>query len=191
MYGEALRKDTKTENSSDESKLAALEEELKQAEASLENDFAEYASQAMSEELEELFFEDKKAFIEAILKMQNEFLQTNYNPKLEEAAKLRKGIANKNALASIDSAKEEFLKNNPEADINALMEFYDQELGIKYKKELDKLEPLEFFSVLYEIYKQRNHLATQNDALPRNPNAQNIDADNASFSNDDLPMNRM
>ncbi|ENQ3534191.1 hypothetical protein ACEOZC_001603, partial [Campylobacter upsaliensis] len=65
----------------DEARLAVLENEISQAEASLEGDFASFAAAKLEndEALSELFFEDKESFIKSILSLQNEFLKDLQN----------------------------------------------------------------------------------------------------------------
>lgn len=175
-----------------EQELSALESEISQAEASLEQDFAKYAAQNLSEESEELFFEDKEAFILQILQMQNDFLNEGLRAKMQKAEHLKGEINSKKQMQGIEAAQNEFLQENPEADINALMDFYEEELGSKYKKELDKLEPKDFFNTLYEIYKMRNHKGGESEEhLPRELNANEADASLSGVSSDEMPMNRL
>lgn len=66
------------DTTAEENELNALNAELEQARASLEGDFAKYAAENTSAELEELFFENKEEFFKAILEMQNTFLSKGY-----------------------------------------------------------------------------------------------------------------
>lgn len=181
----------------EESELAALEQEIKQSEASLENDFATFASENLSEADEELFFNDKAGFIKKILALQNEFLQSRYQSKVNRAGELKDSIKTKKAQASIEEAEKAFLAKYPDADINAMIAFYEEELGPRYKKELDKLPPEQFFEVLYQIYTQR--IAGQKsepeeespEQLPKNIKGNNADVEQSNFNDEELPMNRL
>ncbi|MBS4276044.1 Coiled-coil domain-containing protein [Campylobacter vulpis] len=177
--------------STQEEELSALENEISQAEASLEQDFAKYAAQNLDEESEELFFEDKEAFIMKILQMQNDFLNEGLRAKMQRADTLKSDIEGKKQMQGIEAAQKEFLEAHPDADMAALMEFYEEELGAKYKKELDKLEPKDFFTTLYEIYQMRNKKGDEEEHLPRELEANEADASVSSVGSEDMPMNRL
>ncbi|MBS4407342.1 Coiled-coil domain-containing protein [Campylobacter vulpis] len=179
--------------STQEEELSALENEISQAEASLEQDFASFAAEklASDETLEELFFEDKEGFILQILQMQNDFLNEGLRAKMQRADTLKSDIEGKKQMQGIEAAQKEFLEAHPDADMAALMEFYEEELGAKYKKELDKLEPKDFFTTLYEIYQMRNKKGDEEEHLPRELEANEADASVSSVGSEDMPMNRL
>ena len=176
---------------SKEQRLSALENEISQAEQSLESNFAKYASENIDERMEELFFENKEEFIKQILAMQNEFLKQTYNPLVEQKNALQGEITQEKAFNEIEQAKNEFLQRHPDADMDALIALYNEELGSKYRAELDKLPPNEFFETLYQIMQQRNGGSINNDRLPKSVNANNGDVDDTSVDYDDMPMNRL
>ena len=179
------------DSSQDKERLKALEEELEQNSRSLENDFSSFLVENTDESLENLFFEDKKAFYDEILKKQNTFLSEKIGSKQEEINTLKKEIKDKDAYAEIESAKQSFLKENPEANLEAMTEFYNEELGNKYKKALDELEPQDFFNTLYQIYTQRNTGLAKEEELPKQLQANGADVENVGLNDDDLPMNRI
>ena len=179
------------DSSQDKERLKALEEELEQNSRSLENDFSSFLAENTDEGLENLFFEDKKAFYDEILKKQNTFLSEKIGSKQEEINTLKKEIKDKDAYAEIESAKQSFLKENPEANLEAMTEFYNEELGNKYKKALDELEPQDFFNTLYQIYTQRNTGLAKEEELPKQLQANGADVENVGLNDDDLPMNRI
>ena len=179
------------DSSQDKERLKALEEELEQNSRSLENDFSSFLAENTDEALENLFFEDKKAFYDEILKKQNTFLSEKIGSKQEEINTLKKEIKDKDAYAEIESAKQSFLKENPEANLEAMTEFYNEELGNKYKKALDELEPQDFFNTLYQIYTQRNTGLAKEEELPKQLEANGADVENVGLNDDDLPMNRI
>ncbi|MDL0101900.1 Coiled-coil domain-containing protein [Campylobacter felis] len=176
----------------EEQELSALENEISQAEASLEQDFAKYVAEKLAndETLEELFFEDKEDFVLQILQMQNDFLNEGLRAKIQRANSLKSDIEGKKQMQGIEAAQKEFLQTHPDANMDALMEFYEEELGTKYKKELDKLEPKDFFTTLYEIYQMRNKKGGE-EHLPRELEANEADASLSSVGSDDMPMNRL
>ena len=135
------------------SKRDALASELKQCEESIENNFAKSCAESLSAD-DELFFADKEAFIKLILQKQNEFLNSELTPKIKRLNELDNQIMQKKTFADIEQAQEAFLQENPEANIDELMSFYNEDLSPRYKKELDNLNPSDFFNALYELFKQ-------------------------------------
>lgn len=182
------------DTSQDKARASALQNELAQAEASLENDFIDFALANLNEKDEELFFEDKKAFLKHILELQNAHYKEKIGSKKEELFALENSIKEKENLQGISQAQDEFLQKHPEADIEALSEFYTEDLGNKYKNELDKLAPNEFFEVLYQIYQNANGIKPnekEKENLPKQLEANGSDVEKSSLSNEDLPMTRI
>lgn len=175
-------------------RLIILENEISQAEKSLESDCASYISEQITPEMEDLFFENKKAFVEQIFTMQNNFLRENFNNLIKERDELKGQILEDEAYAEIDKAKAEFLAKNPNVNFDDLMDFYSEDVGPRYKKVLEKMPPNEFFETLKKIYDQKTQndqkSQNQNDYLPRNING-NADVDNVNFDYEENPMSRM
>lgn len=150
----------------------ALEAELKQSEASIESDFAKACAESLNSDDEELFFNDKEAFIKLVLQKQNDFLNSQIAPKLNRINELDSQIAQKKSFAEIESAQNDFLQSHPDADINELIGFYEEDLPPRYKKELDNLSASEFFRTLYELYKraqgsEQEQEEVQSEELPQ------------------------
>ncbi|MFC3847893.1 Coiled-coil domain-containing protein [Helicobacter baculiformis] len=139
--------------SEQETELEILKREIKQAEESLEVNFAKYCAEHMDAELEGLFFDNKEAFVKKILEMQNVFLKEQLGEKIQKAQSLEQEIGNKKDLAQLEQAQQAFLSQHPEADMNAISVFYEEELPPKYKKQLERLAGVDFFNALYELYK--------------------------------------
>ncbi|WP_104753141.1 Coiled-coil domain-containing protein [Helicobacter salomonis] len=144
--------DTQSSLAEQETQLEVLKREIEQAEASLESDFAKHAAQNVDSQLEELFFGDKEAFFKKILEMQNSFLKEKLGNKVEQANQLQQSISAKKGQQEVEQAQKAFLEKHPEADMNALTTFYNEDLPPKYKKELEQLEGVEFFEALYQLY---------------------------------------
>ncbi|TLE14917.1 hypothetical protein LS72_007750 [Helicobacter apodemus] len=66
-----------------------------------------------------------------------------------------------NEILIIEKAKNEFLNANPNVDIKDLMEFFLEETTPKQKKELETLEPLDFFNAVYELFKEKTTIIDQ------------------------------
>jgi len=52
-------------------------------------------------ELEELFFEDRKAFLKTLFQMQNDYLEKHIKPKLARVETLNQEIATKQDMGNI------------------------------------------------------------------------------------------
>lgn len=163
----------------EEAALAALEQEIAQSEESLESDFADFAASRVDEKLEELFFEDKKAFFQAILKMQNEFLQ-NLRDKQSQANNLRGDIAMKKSFASIEEAGAAFEAAHPEVSVDVLLDFYANDLSPRVKTQLDKLEPQAFFEALFSEWQKAQGGTQEQEKLPQQLNGNNQELNNTN-----------
>lgn len=150
----------------------ALANELAQAEASLEADFVKWCAESLTPSDEEKFFDDKEAFIKDILEKQNKFLKDRFEGKVNRLKELDSNIAQEQFMQSMSQAQQQFLNAHPEADINVLIEFYNQDLPPRTKAEIDSLSPLESFEALYAIYKQANN---SQQAQAQEPQAQSSD----------------
>lgn len=158
----------------DEARLLALESEISQAEASLESDFSKFAAARLEkEDLEELFFEDKEAFVKQILAMQNEFLK-DLQGKVSEANELRGQIGQKKALGDIEKAAAEFDNKGFGVDSETLLDFFQNDLPPREKVELENLKPAQFFEALAKKYQAKK--GGVDNTLPQRLNASSADA---------------
>lgn len=165
----------------DEARLAVLENEISQAEASLENDFASFAAQKINsdESLEEAFFEDKEEFIKQILHLQNEFLKSLQN-KVDEANELRGQIGQKKAFDTIQAAADAFDAQNLGVRSDALLDFFQKDLSPRAKANLESLEPSAFFEELYKLY--QGETQEQSEELPQRLNASSASVESGGDS---------
>ncbi|WP_104741966.1 hypothetical protein [Helicobacter ailurogastricus] len=153
--------------SAEELELETIKQELAQAEASLETDFAKYAAAHM-EAFEQDFWDDREAFVKKILELQNQFLQDKLGGKIQRAKELQTTIAGQQTTKDMQAGQEAFLQKNPEADIEAMGRFYTEDLPPKYRQQLDSLSGEEFWNVLYELYNAyTNGVAQQEEPLPK------------------------
>lgn len=76
------------DTSGEQSELDALNAELEQLRTNVEANFSEYFAQNATPELDELFFEDKKAFADEFQKMQNTFFDEQIGQKQARANEL-------------------------------------------------------------------------------------------------------
>lgn len=160
----------------DEARLKALESEISQAEASLENDFASFASKRLDDaNMEELFYEDKEAFVKQILQMQNEFLK-GLQDKVSEANELRGQIGQKKALSDIEAAAAEFDNQGLGVDSDTLLDYFQNDLTPREKGEFENLNARDFFAALAKKYLEGKG-KNQNEPLPQRLNASSASID--------------
>lgn len=166
----------------DEARLAVLENEISQAEASLEQDFASFAAEkiASDESLEELYFEDKEEFIKQILHLQNEFLKSLQN-KVDEANTLRGQIGQKKAFDNIQAAADAFDAQNLGVSSDELLDFFQKDLSPRAKANLESLEPSAFFEELYKLYQGENK-EQESEELPQRLNASSASVESGGDS---------
>lgn len=173
------------DTTAESAELEALQNELNQAQQSIESDAAKALSKQITPELEELFFEDREAFIKALFQLQNDYLAQNIKPKIERAQALGADIATKQQMGNIDKAREVFMQKHPEVDFNALMQFYTT-LDANTQAQLGaETDPLAFFENLLALYKggaDSPNPPTQLQGVEANTSQNNVDGD--------LPMNR-
>lgn len=187
-----LTQSTSPYDTSAESKeLEALKNELSQAEQSLEGNAAKAIASQITPEIEDLFFEDREAFLKALFKMQNDYLEAEIKPKVERAKALEADISQKQSFADIDSARAQFLEAHPEVDFNALMEFYTS-LDASAQERLGSLEPLAFFETLLELFNAQNVQGEAKDEQAMPTQLQGVEGNSvqSGVNDGDLPMNR-
>nr|WP_156535531.1 Coiled-coil domain-containing protein [Helicobacter pylori] len=138
-----------------EIELETLKREIAQAEASLENDFAKHMAEKTDEKLEDLFFSNKVDFYRSVLVEQNDFLNDHVSKKVNKALALSEEIENSKKSQEIEEAKAKFLEKHKDEniDFNELMDFYEEELPQKYRREIDKLDGVQFFQSIYDLFK--------------------------------------
>lgn len=172
--------------------LESLKNEIDQAQASLEGDFAKYAAQELGEEDENLFFEDKEKFILKLLQMQNEFLKDKLANKVQQAQDLHEEINTQQAQEQTQAIQQEFLAKHPEANMQELMAFYNQDIPPRFKAQLDQLEGLDFYEALYQAYQSFKSADSPPDAqqqpLPERLNGNASNPENTTTN--DSVMNR-
>ncbi|WP_120904584.1 Coiled-coil domain-containing protein [Helicobacter pylori] len=138
-----------------EIELETLKREIAQAEESLENDFAKHMAEKTDEKLEDLFFNNKVDFYRSVLVEQNNYLNEHVSKKINKAVALNEEIETSKKSQEIEKAKAEFLEKHKDEniDFNELADFYNEELPQKYRREIDKLDGVQFFQAIYDMLK--------------------------------------
>ena len=179
--------------------LEALKAELSQSEEALEGNAAQAIAKQLTEADDELYFEDKEAFVKRIFTLQNAWIKENIEPKQARINELGASIANKQEQESIEAGAQAFLANHPELTpdfIPVIMQFVAEELPPRMAKELHSIsDPLEFFEAAYALYSQATGQAQEpqgqqeSEELPAQLQGVSKQAD-MQGSNEPMPMDR-
>lgn len=176
------------DTSADESELEAANAELEQSRDAIDKGFAEHMAANLSPELEELFYkEDKTEFFLAVEKEKEEFIKQIIGPKYAKVNELSMKIADKKQGKALNSAMQEFLKIYPDADFDAMYEFFSNELGKKKQDEIKALPPLEAYKAVYELMNKDNPKA---EKLPEQIKGSFSQQDTQGVFDADLPATR-
>lgn len=186
--------------------LEALKAELSQSEEALEGNAASDIAKQLTEADDELYFEDKEAFVKRVFALQNAWIKENIAPKEARINELGASIANKQEQESIEAGAQAFLANHPELTpdiIPTMMQFVAEELPPRMAKELHSIsDPLEFFEAAYALYSQATGQGgsdstpaqepqgqQENEELPAQLQGVSKQAD-MQGSNEPMPMDR-
>lgn len=181
----------------EQGQLEAIQKELQDIEASVENDFAEHISTLIDNDsvLEELFFSDRVTFFKKVIEEQNKFVNALVEPRVAKVKELQDTIAGKSELANIEAIKQDFQSRHPEVNIKELIAFFANELPQRVQEEI-KSQPIEaFFDLVYEIYAAQNaEEAPPEESPPEDLPAQAqgvaVDSQQSDTNSGALPMNR-
>lgn len=177
-----------------ESELGALETELNESLSALDSDFASFYAENMPDDVEELFFEDRTAFLMEVEKAKMEYIQEKITPMEQRKEELTQNIAQNKQGAAIWEAQAAFTKAYPDADLDSLLKFYNENLSPKQKQELESEGDL--FKAYEKVYQYMNGGAEEESPkkrdLPKQTNGQfgttkGLDLD---LRDSDLPINR-
>lgn len=181
----------------EQGQLEAIQKELQDIEASVENDFAEHISALIDNDsvLEELFFSDRVTFFKKVIEEQNKFVNALVEPRVAKAKELQDTIAGKSELANIEAIKQDFQSRHPEVNIKELIAFFVNELPQRVQEEI-KSQPIEaFFDLVYEIYAAQNAEEAPSEEsppedLPAQAQGVAVDSQQSDTNSGALPMNR-
>ncbi len=139
-----------------EIELETLKREIAQAEASLEQDFIKHMVDKTNEKVEDLFFSNKPEFYRFVFTEQNNYLREKLTDKVGRAMDLSDEIQRDKDAEEIEKDKQAFLKKYPEVDFNELLDFYNEEIPNRLKKQIDKLEGVAFFEAVLDYFNAAN-----------------------------------
>ncbi|CAK00328.1 hypothetical protein [Helicobacter acinonychis] len=139
-----------------EIELETLKREIAQAEASLEQDFIKHMVDKTDEKIEDLFFSNKPEFYRFVFTEQNHYLREKLTDKVSRAMDLSDEIQKDKDQEALEKDKEAFLKAHPEANMDELVEFYNEEIPNRIKTQIDKLEGVAFFEAVLDYFNALN-----------------------------------
>ncbi|WP_131158286.1 Coiled-coil domain-containing protein [Helicobacter pylori] len=139
-----------------EIEFETLKREIEQAEASLEQDFIKHMVEKTDEKVEDLFFSNKPEFYRFVFTEQNNYLREKLTDKVGRALDLSNEIQRDKDAEEIEKDKEAFLKKHPGTDLDELLEFYNEEVPNRIKKQIDKLEGEAFFESVLDYFNALN-----------------------------------
>lgn len=177
-----------------ESELGALETELNESLSALDSDFASFYAENMPDDVEELFFEDRAGFLMEVEKAKVEYIQEKIEPMQQRKAELTQNIEQNKQGAAIWEAQAAFTKAYPDADLDSLLKFYNENLSPKQKQELESEGDL--FKAYEKVYQYMNGGSDEGGGkkrdLPKQTSGQfgttkGLDLD---LRDSDLPINR-
>lgn len=184
------------DTSAQEQELGALQAELEQSVSAIDNDFAAYYAENMPEEVEELFFDDRVAFLLEVEKEKQRFVEEKIAPLKAKSDELAQNIEQNKTSAAIWEAQSEFIKKYPQADLDEILKFYNDDLSPKQKQALESEgDLLKMYEKIY-AYMQGGGDEKQDSKparkLPKQTNAQfgTIGGLDLDLNDSDLPINR-
>ena len=183
------------DTSEQENELSALENELNESLSALDSDFANYYAENMPEDIEELFFDDRVAFLMEVEKAKVEYIQEKIEPMQARKQELSDSIAQNKQGSAIWQAQSDFIKAYPDADLDTLLKFYNENLSPKQKQELESEGDLfKAYEKVYHYMQGGNEAEAKGEKrnLPKQTsgqfgNAKGLDLD---LRDSDLPINR-
>lgn len=185
------------DTSAQEQELGALQAELEQSVSAIDNDFAAYYAENMPEEVEELFFDDRVAFLLEVEKEKQRFVEEKIAPLKAKSDEIAQNIAEFKNAAAIWEAQSEFSKAHPEADLDEILKFYNDDLSPKQKQALESEgDLLKMYEKVYQYMTGGSQDETQKKKpekkLPKQTNAQfgSIAGLDLDLNDSDLPINR-
>lgn len=171
--------------------IASLESELEQNIKSFEKDFAQKMAKEVENnpELEELFFENKVAFFEKVLQMQNDFVKVQIEDKQQALGAAKIDREQNQQIETMLKAKGEFENAHPDVNVEELIDFYLNELPKSAQEQLENLPPNEFFEALLALTQGGTGDSKNEDELPKQMQGYPTSAQEGGES-ESLPTNR-
>lgn len=155
--GAATVQDPREQLNLKKAKIQVLEDELSEIDAKLDAEFLEKLDALMTPEQLELRFEDDpRAFVQALEEAREAFYREKLEGLKNTIGLMRKEVSDEEESLDIEDAKRAFLEAHPEADWNALVDFWKNHVTQFQKDELAQYSGLELIEKGYELYVKKN-----------------------------------
>lgn len=143
-----------TQTPSTKEQIIALEQEIAESRTAIDKDFAKKFASSISEEQQQLMFNDLATFLESYEQAKLENLKSELKPKIAKHDELKAKLENEGIEEIIKAAKEKLLAKYPKANPDEVIAYMQEELSPKQLKELDELDPSEVLVKVYELMPQ-------------------------------------
>lgn len=145
---------TQAQAPSTKEQIMALEQEIAESRTAIDKDFAKKFVSSISEEQQQLMFNDLAAFLESYEQAKLENLKSELRPKIEKHDELKIQLENEGIEETIKAAEEKLLAKYPQANAKVVMEFMEHDLTKRQQAELMQLDPTDRLLAAYELMPQ-------------------------------------
>lgn len=153
--------------------LEGLQNEISQLETTLEANGADFLASNLSEQEQDLFFENPTEFFKIMLEKVNGFYNEQIGNRKGRINELQNKIKEKETYASLDKAQKAFEETHKDITADELMAYAQEELPPRMQREISKMPPLEALNAIYAHYKKNNG---GEENLPKQAQGLEIDA---------------
>ena len=153
--------------------LEGFQNEINQLETSLEADGAGFLASNLSENEQDLFFENPTEFFKIMLEKVNGFYNEQIGSRKGRINELQGKIKEKETYATLDKAQKAFNETHKDITADELMAYAQDELPPRAQREIAQMPPLEALNAIYAHYKKNN---TETESLPKQANGTELDA---------------
>ena len=153
--------------------LEGLQNEISQLETTLEANGADFLASNLSENEQDLFFENPTEFFKIMLEKVNGFYTEQIGSRKERINELQGKIKEKETYATLDKAQKAFNETHKDITADELMAYAKEELPPRAQREIAQMPPLDALNAIYAHYKKNN---TETESLPKQANGTELDA---------------
>ena len=153
--------------------LEGLQNEISQLENTLEANGADFLASNLSENEQDLFFENPTEFFKIMLEKVNGFYNEQIGSRKGRINELQGKIKEKETYATLDKAQKAFNETHKDITADELMAYAKEELPPRAQREIAQMPPLDALNAIYAHYKKNN---TETESLPKQANGTELDA---------------
>lgn len=161
--GAATAQDPREQLNLKKAKIQVLESEFSEIDTKLDAEFLEKIDSLLTPEQMELRFEDDpRPFVQALEDAREAFYREKLGTLKNTIDTMRTEVKDEEEGLDIEDAKKAFLAAHPEADWNALVDFWNNHVTQFQKDELAQYNGLELIEKGYELYLKKNKKSVAN-----------------------------